>query len=952
MPTMRLARTFILLMSLVCEGLAHSAVIDDGDSLVIPAGETYTLGGTHSYAGFIQIDGTLYVDEYVSGVSSGKLELSAPAITISGSGKIIADGKGYPSGYGPGRGAAGMWSAGGASYGGRGGGEALPAYGALLNPWELGSGGGYKVDTSSYPGGAGGGAIRLTATGDVAVEGAISANGDPGNTGGAGAGGAINITAGNLTGGGTISANGGYGYNYHSGGGGGRIFVAGSAGSFHGTISAYGGESSYASPGGPGSVLLNTVLSFDNRGVLGRTNISDASYSAAEVSKISIKAGALLDFSTRAVLQASLEVAAATVAVNDTLAIGSVTVGTGGVLGPLHNRIELDVKGTMSVAAGGMVFADGKGYPSGYGPGKGKDGTYGGGGSYGGQGGGSDSPPYGSLINPIDFGSGGGYQISDSSYPGGAGGGFIRLAVSGDLAVDGLVSASGDTGNNYYGGGGSGGGINLTSGKLSGAGLIRANGGYGYSYNSGGGGGRIAAYYGQKSFTGNISATGGASTWGLYGDNGSIVDNGAIVSGGKLGPGESITTPFQTIGSERTITEGIQEQIVSFDNLAASGTFSGTVSLPQLMLVRLASGEYSGKGFAKGAVNAVLDGKSYAGSFKGAAILQGSTVSIRGLVTGDIYGSAELSLTEAALGSGIYNRVSGLLNCNRIGDNVLAKVYLAGEGVYVSGQNYPAVKLGLTQTAVQGTMTGDYAGPFNAIFTGLTINDNTNPHNGEGYSLAAYSTAKGEASGWAYAQRLGDGIMNISGLLDSPLYALAQGIFNSSVEPRRFLLNTEKLDNSLLALKVKVSHPYGVSPGGTYSFGVTIDNQGTKTFEDMSVVVVPSPHMAFVSASSTYTLHSSVYWTEDKYDPIPCIRWDFTQIAPGQAISLSYALKARIGVMANGEIMKGNVYILPRSEALDFLPGYDYDGPLDDDVIEDGDLPSGGGEIIIRGSGY
>jgi len=116
----------------------------------------------------------------------------------------------------------------------------------------------------------------------------------------------------------------------------------------------------------------------------------------------------------------------------------------------------------------------------------------------------------------------------------------------------------------------------------------------------------------------------------------------------------------------------------------------------------------------------------------------------------------------------------------------------------------------------------------------------------------------------------------------------------------------------------------------------------------MSIVVVPSPHMAFVSASSNYTVHSSVYWTGDKYDPIPCIRWDFPEIVPGQTIYLSYALKARVGIMINGETMKGKVYILPVQDALDFLPGYYYDGPLDNDVIEDGDMPSGGSGFDIK----
>ncbi|MDO8804872.1 MAG: hypothetical protein Q7R35_10600, partial [Elusimicrobiota bacterium] len=870
------------------------------------------------------------------------------SMTVTAGGMVLADGMGYLAGSGPGRGPDGA-SGGGGSYGGIGGGSTGPVYGSLINPMDFGSGGGYQINGSSSPGGAGGGLVRLSVSGALTVDGIISANGDSGadyyRSGGSG--GTINITAVELNGIGAITANGGYGHNYNSAGGGGRVAVSSQYVLFQGTISAYGGGSFRAYPGGPGSVLINGALTFDNDGISGHTDIPGVNYSAAEISKIIVKSGSRVNFAAGAVFEAGLEITAATVAVNDTLTIGPVIVNSGGVIAPEQHKIDLIVKSSMTVTGGGMVLADGMGYPPGNGPGRGNDGPYGGGGSYGGQGGGSDLPPYGSLINPVDFGSGGGYQISGSSDPGGAGGGFVRLSVSGDLTVDGAVSANGSAGPNYYGGGGSGGGINIASGRLIGSGKVKADGGSSFSSNGSGGGGRIVVYYGQKIFTGAMTAVGGGIAWGLHGDNGSIVDNGAIISGGTLGPGESIAAPSQTIGSARSLTEDLSEENMVFNNLAASGTFSGAVSFPQLAIVRINSGAYAGKGFAKGTVSAMLNGKPYLGSFEGSAFLQGGAILIRGLATGDVYGSVELELTEAIPGSGIYNKAGGLINCNRIGSTVLAKLYLSGEGTRISGQSYPAVNLSLTQTAVQGNMTGDYAGPFNAIFTGLTIDDQANPHNGEGYSLASYSTDKGEAPGWTYANRLASGIITVSGMLDAPLYALIQGVFNSNINPLKFILNTEKLDNSLLALTVKTSQPYGVSPGGTYSFGIVVNNQGTTTFENMSVVAIAPPHMAFVSASSTYTFHSSVYWTNGVYDSVPSLRWDFPQIIPGQSINLSYELKVRIGVAFNGEIMKGQVYILPTQDALDFLPGYDYEGPMDDDVVEDADMPTTGAEYRI-----
>ncbi len=131
-------------------------------------------------------------------------------------------------------------------------------------------------------------------------------------------------------------------------------------------------------------------------------------------------------------------------------------------------------------------------------------GNYGGGGGYGGSGGSSYSagilggPAYGSITEPNDLGSGGGWAYSNY-YAGGAGGGMIRLIVNGTLTVDGTLSANGvQGGQGAYGaaGSGSGGSVYLTAGSLAGGGVISANGGDGRdpSRSGGGGGGRIAIY--------------------------------------------------------------------------------------------------------------------------------------------------------------------------------------------------------------------------------------------------------------------------------------------------------------------------------------------------------------------------------------------------------------------------------------------------------------------------
>ncbi len=151
--------------------------------------------------------------------------------------------------------------------------------------------------------------------------------------------------------------------------------------------------------------------------------------------------------------------------------------------------------GSLTVAAGGQINADSKGFLPGYGAGQSSSSQCGGG--YGGRGGerpGYTAPgnPYGSTNAPIDPGSGGGTL----GYGGcTAGGGLVWVEGDGAMRVDGIISADGGTvGASTYAGAGSGGGIFLSGNTFAGSGRISASGGSA-TYAGGGGGGRVAVIF-------------------------------------------------------------------------------------------------------------------------------------------------------------------------------------------------------------------------------------------------------------------------------------------------------------------------------------------------------------------------------------------------------------------------------------------------------------------------
>ncbi len=477
------------------------------------------------------------------------------AISVDGNGNRASSGNGFgytsSSGIRGGGGHGGFGAANPSGYGG--------AYGSIQSPTAAGSGGGSGSGSSYSPlGGAGGGVLRLTVTGALAVNGRVSANGKNGdvNSGG-GSGGSIWITASTLAGSGTISANGGGGNGLGGGGAGGRISLGYTTSVFTGPVTACGGGG-YAN-GGAGTIYTKAnsqsvgQLLVDNGGLPGtNTPLSSVYNPPSSPFNLTVSGGAAV------CPQSSFPV------------LNNLTITTGSLLTGLSSQSNLDlvVLNNLDVAAGGAIAVDANGFAQASGPGAGQSvGGSGSGAGYGGLGGASATAApggtnYGSAQLPVDMGSGGGFG-SGPLYGGSEGGGAIRLNVGGVLTVDGQLSANGDWGFQDNSGGGSGGSIWVTAGTLVGNGQITADGGDGELFGGGGGaGGRIAIYSQANVFAGQVSASGG----------------GGDFPGGAGSIFYSANLPLQVLSHSPV---GIVNNGVSFVNLVFNGapnpaSFSGT----------------------------------------------------------------------------------------------------------------------------------------------------------------------------------------------------------------------------------------------------------------------------------------------------------------------------------------------------------------------------------------
>jgi hypothetical protein len=462
----------------------------DGDSLVeliISNGSDVDINSYLNLTTLRVLEGSKLTHGDNSDSDLYRINITAVNVTVDESSTIDVLSMGYSGGNGPGKGT-GTDSAG--SYGGTGGETTLGPYGSIISPLDLGSGG---QDAA----GDGGGVILLNVSNTLNITGSVSANGTTKN--GAGSGGSIYLIADQIVGNGKIHSTGGRtGLSGAAGGGGGRIAVYYNSNNFVGVIGSLGGAStaSTGNRGGAGTVYLKDK----NQDFGSLKVINEFGFSATDeetiINSTFLGGNHLVELS---VFNGS------DVDVNSYLNLTTLNVLEGSRLTHGDNsdsdlyRINITaVNVTVDSSSSIDVLSMGYAGQNGLGKGTATDS----GGSYGGTGGGTNLGPYGSIISPLDLGSGGQDAAGD-------GGGVVFINISDTLNLTGFISANGTSKN----GAGSGGSIYLITDKFIGDGNIQSTGGRtSISGDSAGGGGRIAVYYNSNSFTGVIKALGGAST--------------------------------------------------------------------------------------------------------------------------------------------------------------------------------------------------------------------------------------------------------------------------------------------------------------------------------------------------------------------------------------------------------------------------------------------------------
>ncbi len=606
-----------------------------------------TIDGAHSFQSMrVATGGTVtHLDPLTSTTNAGLFLTISNDLEIEPGAFIKANGRGYSGGSGPGAGgqAGGPSSGGGGGYGGYGGLSSSNAlggapYGSPFVSPQFGSSGGFG---SGGPGGAGGGLIQLSVTNRLILNGTISASGaDATNSrAGGGSGGGVWIVASSIEGSGAVSANGGAGEPIHGGGGGGgRIAIQTATTNFTGSLSAIGGSGWQR--GGAGTVFQSIAgsagsVTVDNANNAGAPTLLDLD---GQAPNLTMQGKAVVMFSNSQTCNSLLVRSNCSLTVTNT------------------QGINISALGSATIEAGASVMLDGKGFPQNSGSGVGfvtGSPQIAGGSGHGGSGGSgvfgasaaAGGPNYGSSVNPVTAGSGG---RSVTGYTAGAGGGIVRMIVSGELRVDGRMSADA-TGSTGSSGGASGGSIWLTAGKLSGAGVISANGSAGgLPYGGGGAGGRISLGYGTNIFAGTISAHGGAGAVagaagtiysisnnfaygnflvdnaGLTGATNTIVDIStlnqlSVLGGASASPSSSgMSLAFLTVGSNSTLlltqsssTFTVSGNAIISGTLFADGTGTSSGGSPSLQ------GSGGGGNAGYGGRGAAANGGFYFGNSSG-----------------------------------------------------------------------------------------------------------------------------------------------------------------------------------------------------------------------------------------------------------------------------------------------------------------------------------------------
>ncbi len=669
------------------------------------------------------------------------------------------------------------------------------------------------------------------------------------------------------------------------------------------TVAAYGTpplhfqwrKSGSALAGATGATLTIPNAQMTNAGVYDVIVTNIANSATSRVAVVSVLGASSVVFTTAAQIDAGntsydgqdIVINGCTVTLNGSHTFHSLAIVNGGVLrhspattNQPDNRIVVTTTQDVYIDSASRVDVSGLGYHPGFsGPGAGASlvGTgwndWGGGGGYGGNGADSSVPlaggmAYGSITQPVDWGSDGGSCPSHFGI-GGSGGGAIRFIVGGTLAVNGQILArgTGDSpapggGGDWEIGGGSGGSIWLTAAILTGHGLISTDGGNGDTDvdGGGGGGGRIAIYYTANNFAGAISAC-SSSISSLIGGAGTIYTKAAaqpvgsvlVDNGGSFGAMTPMTSPepFNLTIANGGQVYSLTPIFLGSLHLASNGIFTDLVGQTGVVVTVLGNAMIDPGGSfnvdSKGFPAVTGPGAGTNGNWAGGGGYGGPGGNYTG-TGGGTYGSI---LHPTDLGSGGGNDAGGDAGGNGGGaiqlvvngtlrvDGTVSANGNPGHGAYGAGGSGGSLWLQV------GTLAGSGAIQVNGGGTPTSASDNS----GGGGRLAIYYTNNiftGLATAWpgtsgrdwqhrggcgtvywkAAGQTAGSLVMDNGGVatLSAPLSAPESFTLSISNGAQTYLLQSVTLAGLQIATNGWLNYPAGQT-------GIVVSVQGNATID-------------------------------------------------------------------------------------------------------------------------
>lgn len=273
------------------------------------------------------------------------------------------------------------------------------------------------------------------------------------------------------------------------------------------------------------------------------------------------------------------------------------------------------------------------------------------------------------------------------------------------------------------------------------------------------------------------------------------------------------------------------------DAITVLGALNGTAEI-QANAVILQNSPFAGRGFFNGTYYLVLNEGEYWGTLQGMIIPDPETG--KWLWKGSLSGNVS-SIFEAELPPGVSGDLEGTLRTARLGTQQLSlTLEMSGTVDVVEGPSYSGITLQGFQEPLNGSVyyPGQTSSAFDAMLTGILIDDPTIPVHGRGMAVLNYRSSGEEGVAFLSAERTGYHRYNLEGSFPASCEGIVSGQFAPSAE--RLACSRERIRGSgtpQADLKLQVWGPEGVSPGQSVVYVAEVRNEGTAAAEDESIII-------------------------------------------------------------------------------------------------------------------